>query len=421
MTNSGSLFANSAEIAGIITAKSGWLGDNGVGFKIDQYGIYSGTKKELPTSGFIVLSNSNFSRPIAGFTGSAAPRDLRFAIGENFGVSESGVLYSKDGNFSGRVTAKSGYLGNGASGFFIDSTSIYTGAATGETADQAKSKTSSGYITLSNADFTRSINDISRTGLRFAIGANFGVTNSGVLYAAGVDISGTIKASNGSIGSFTIKDGKLYTGNHSAYNSNADGVYIGSDYIALGQNGKFKVSAAGFLTATGADIGGKITAGADSKIGPWNVTTSSIWYGNATHGNASGLYFGTSGLSVKDKFVVDKNGILNAKGVSIDGTLTAGANSKIGPWNVSTNALWYLKSDFGNATGLYFGTDGLSIRDKFLVDGNGACSVNGSFLTVKNTSTTGGTAGIYISQGTTYKGRWLYRSQSLFCLAHLKT
>ena len=51
---------------------------------------------------------------------------------------------------------------------------------------------SNGNITLSNTDFNRSINGISRDNLRLAIGQYFGVKNDGTLYAANAVISGTI-------------------------------------------------------------------------------------------------------------------------------------------------------------------------------------------------------------------------------------
>lgn len=47
-------------------------------------------------------------------------------------------------------------------------------------------------IKISNTDFNRSINNISRSNLRMAIGSNFGVKNDGTLYASNAVISGQI-------------------------------------------------------------------------------------------------------------------------------------------------------------------------------------------------------------------------------------
>lgn len=80
---------------------------------------------------------------------------------------------------------------------------------------------------------------------------------------------------------------------------------------------------AGTLEAYEAKLSGTLTAGAGSKIGPWNITESSIYYGSSAWGSSAGMYFGTSGLSVKDKFKVDTDGYLTATGASITGNITA--------------------------------------------------------------------------------------------------
>lgn len=67
----------------------------------------------------------------------------------------------------------------------------------------------------------------------------------------------------------------------------------------------------GTLEASGAVLTGTLTAAAGSKIGPWNVTESSIWYGKSSYGAAGGLYFGTSGLSIGTKCKVDANGVMS--------------------------------------------------------------------------------------------------------------
>jgi hypothetical protein len=72
-------------------------------------------------------------------------------------------------------------------GFQIDSSSIHTNnVVVTSNADNS--------IALSSADFTRTINSISRTGLRLAIGDKFGVTGDGTVYASDVDLTGKITA-----------------------------------------------------------------------------------------------------------------------------------------------------------------------------------------------------------------------------------
>ena len=110
------------------------------------------------------------------------------------------------------ISALSATLG----GFQVDSNAIHTkNIATTSNADNS--------IALSSADFTRTINNTSRSGLRFAIGDKFGVTGDGTIYASNVDLTGKITATSGTIGGASIdSNGKLQvpaaqiTGNLSA-------------------------------------------------------------------------------------------------------------------------------------------------------------------------------------------------------------
>lgn len=67
----------------------------------------------------------------------------------------------------------------------------------------------------------------------------------------------------------------------------------------------------GTLEASGAVLSGSLTAAAGSKIGPWNVMENSIWYGKSSYGAAGGLYFGTSGLSIGKNCMVDADGVMS--------------------------------------------------------------------------------------------------------------
>lgn len=98
--------------------------------------------------------------------------------------------------------------------------------------NQTITENSDGYIGLATDDFARTINGASRN-LRFAIGSKFGVTKEGKIYAADITIdAGYIGGASG----FVIAAQKLYSNSHDVYNHTNDGVYIGTDYIALGSN-----------------------------------------------------------------------------------------------------------------------------------------------------------------------------------------
>ncbi|MDE7425670.1 MAG: hypothetical protein K2N51_18580 [Lachnospiraceae bacterium] len=151
-------------------------------------------------------------------------------------------------------------------------------------------------------------------------------------------VKGAIYADSGYIGGesgFTIAAGKIYSNGHGAYNTAKEGVYIGTDYISLGNGGVtyFKNDGTG-------------------KIGAWYVDANAIYRGSSSFGDSNGMYFGTSGLSIKDVFKVDSNGNLSIKDV----------------FKVDSN---------GN----------LSIKDKFKVTSGGALTATEATITGDITAT----------------------------------
>jgi len=193
---------------GAIVSTEGQIG----GWTIGDTKLYNNTDSMTSTSAGIYLGTNGI-------------RNYKDA--NTFVNITGGVITAKAVDLTGKITATSGAIG----GFEINSTAI-------KTLNVAVTSNADNSISLSSADFTRTINSTSRAGLRFAIGDKFGVTGDGVIYAGSAIISGTL------------------------------------------------------------------TAGADSKIGPWTVTATSIYKTNATMGNATAgaAYFGDNGLSVTDKF-----------------------------------------------------------------------------------------------------------------------
>ncbi len=78
----------------------------------------------------------------------------------------------------------------------------------------------------------------------------------------------------------------------------------------------------GTLEAYDAVLSGTVTAAAGSSFGPWTLSESSLYRTDNTWGGA-GLYFGTDGLSIKSAFKVNANGQLTATGADITGTVKA--------------------------------------------------------------------------------------------------
>lgn len=210
-----------------------------------------------------------------------------------------------------------------------------------------------------------------------------------------LSVEGSITANAGYIGGtsgFVIAANKLYSNGHSAYNTAKDGVYIGTDYIALGNGGVtwFKNDGTG-------------------KIGTWNINANAIYRTYSSFGAKNGMYFGTSGLSVSDVFKVDSSGNLTitdkfqvtsggkltATDAVITGditanTLTATKSGKISVWNFNSDAIYRTSDAFGNASGMYFGSTGLSITDKFKVWSNGNFNFGNGKIVYDGTNVTFG-------------------------------
>lgn len=79
----------------------------------------------------------------------------------------------------------------------------------------------------------------------------------------------------------------------------------------------------GTLEAYNAKLTGTITAAAGSAFGPWTISDGSIYRVENVFGSSAGMYFGTGGLSVSDRFQVDANGYLTCSGATISGAIRA--------------------------------------------------------------------------------------------------
>ena len=91
----------------------------------------------------------------------------------NFKIKLDGSIEATNGSFSGKVDITNG---GSIGGFVIDATSIHTNGV-------AITSNATNSVGLSSSTFTRTINGTSRGSLKFAIGSNFAVNNTGVLYA----------------------------------------------------------------------------------------------------------------------------------------------------------------------------------------------------------------------------------------------
>lgn len=251
------------------------------------------------------------------------------------------------------------------------------------------------------------------------------ITTAGALTATSATITGKVTATSGYIGGtngFAITTNKMYSNGHSAYNSNVDGVYIGTDYLSFGKGGIFRVSNAGAVNASNITItGGSLTIGSNFNVSTTGVLTASGcniktgtiggWTLNATQLYSGGVTTNSSGhtaLTTADftrtiggtsrtglRFAIGSNlgvsntGVLYASGVNISGAITATSGTftgtvnagkgKIGVFNLDS-ALYTSSNAFGTVdSNIYIGSSGISLGKKFKVTNNGELyAINGT-------------------------------------------
>ncbi len=196
---------------------------------------------------------------------------------KTFYVTPNGALTAASADIKGKISATSGYIGNGSGGFTISPTSIYNG--------------------LSSLNGSSDGVYIGADGISCG-GGKFKVTKNGQLNATSVNLSGSVTAASGSIGGFTISATKLHR------KSNAFGVGMSSSaseyafwagetnnaYGSAGTNAIFKVGNNGKLWASEANISGVINATSGSFTGEINATSgvfNDITVGNSTWNNGS--------------------------------------------------------------------------------------------------------------------------------------
>ena len=179
--------------------------------------------------------------------------EIRFGSGK-FVVNSNGQITATDVDLTGAIKATSGTFGNGSSKITIgtdgNNSAIYSGNKSTLTAAHSGFYIGTNGIALGSYDSTN--------------GNPFQVTTAGVLTARGATISGTMTATSGKIGNWSISSGAI---------KYSDTVYLGSDGAV--KFGKFSVDTSGNMTATSATISGTVTATAGT-IGGCSITDGSL-------------------------------------------------------------------------------------------------------------------------------------------------
>lgn len=260
--------------------------------------IYDGSNK---TNGKTSSSGFSYTEPMVRIGNLNGLNSYTQANGA-FTVTPKGWgIYTTNGFFVGDVYAENGYIG----GYTIGTDNLTKGTT--------RDASGSFWITPAQSS-NSSMSQLATAQWAITTGQNFGVTTAGVLYATGANVlTATIgNASNKiTIGTGTSGHSSIRYGMTTLADTTNNGFYIGTDGIALGK-GVFKVTAAGALTATSADITGiiKATSGiignnATNKITIGNNTTNASIYSKSHSTLAStgdGFYIGSDGISIGSKF-----------------------------------------------------------------------------------------------------------------------
>ena len=165
-----------------------------------------------------------------------------------------------------------------------------------------------------------------------------------------------------------VTNSYIYNGMTSLSDTTNNGIYLGTDGIALGK-GTFKVTNAGVLTATSATISGSITA-TSGEIAGWTIGTISltgnkvglakttndtdiaIWAGNATASSAKFKVAQNGKVTITDASIEIKSGNTTNFQVTDTGSLTA-KTGQIAGWNF--NSTQFTAGTGSNAVGVSTG------------------------------------------------------------------
>lgn len=196
----------------------------------------------------------------------------------------------------------------------------------------------------------------------FYADTNGNLTLVGTIYASAGEFTGHITATSGYIGQpsqgWTISSSAIYNGK-SSYSGTAQGIYIGTDGISLGNASNYiRASKSGYLYANNVNVSGHITA-TSGEIGGCEIENGTLKVGNAniTSLNASKITAGTmsadriSGGSIDASDVTITNlnasnitsGTINGNNINV--TNLNASNIKSGTLNCNNITVTNLRAD----------------------------------------------------------------------------
>ena len=341
VTYGGILNATGAVINGTITAAAGSHIGGWIIGEHDFHSESSGQTYVALNSQYLNAATENDDAYYAIWAGRTGGYD---AAQHTFAVTKTGVLYARDATIKGDIAA--------------DTLTCNDGTIGGWTID------SNGFRNSSNTVYLRNNGSMQ-------VGSNFSVTSNGILTASGASISGTITATSGTIGGWTIGTSSIHAG--STY------LYSNGQIVATNANISGTITAT-TLTCNSGTIGGwTIGNNSISATGYWGTTTLystgeiECDYLNASGGSVGGWTINSSSLSAGST-TLNSSGIIEAEYYEVyDGFSYLG---RIG----------YIKPESGDAFGLD-GTDGLANSSIKLVGNRISLEAQGDQLAISANGT----------------------------------
>jgi hypothetical protein len=268
----------------------------------DLYFQFNGSNQVIAQytwNGSSWVSNSITSTVIASINAgtivSGTITGIEFNNGSGtFHVTPAGVLTASSANITGTIVAQSGYIGNTAGGSYW-------------------SITSSGITGFGSANITGGL--ISGSSIYIGSSGQFQVDAAGNLNASSANITGTIHASSGTVGGFTIGSTYLSSGVNFYLNASTGDANFNS--VSLGNSGIYYFSYLGALSASSVNTTGALNIGTSAFIGGGTEVAgnlqvdslSSVVYSSANYniglfgtgsgGTAAGRMYKTTSLSSK--------------------------------------------------------------------------------------------------------------------------
>ena len=284
------------------------------------------TDAEGELSGRITVNAESISAEVTRATDAEGELSGRITVNAESISAEVTRATGAESTLSGRITVNAGNItaevrrATDAEGTLRSSISQNADSITAEVRRATNAEGTKLNHTYSNSSFGWQL-----TSSAFILKSNnqevFKANSSGITVKGSGEFTGKITATSGYIGNgssgFTISNTAIYNGMTSLNDTTHNGVYVGTDGIAIGK-GAFKVTSAGAVTATNLSIsGGSININDTFKVDS---------YGNlsAASGTLTNLSITNGSININNKFQVDSSGNLSATSGTFSGNVYAG-------------------------------------------------------------------------------------------------